>query len=696
MTNGACASLALVVLLAGCDPSGEAPDAGATADAPGGSNAQIPWLAAGEPPVAWPVMTPCPEGWRELLDPSGVAVCDPSPEGGAPTCEGFSQWVPGAPACRHVGSDCPADGVPTPLPSSGVLHVRADAAAGGDGSLASPFATVRDAIAAATAGTTVAIHRGSYVESVRVPRGVTLQGACVDDTVLSDPSSGSLAGVIQIDGLDVNVRDLRIGASGRWGIVVPPGSRAAIVEGVVIEGTRGLGITLGGGTIELRRSVIRDVVPEASGRYGYGIDVENGATATLDEVDVVHTTDNGVFAAGAGSTLRVLGSRITDIAPTTPRGTEYGGLGAAAQRGGRIEIERTLIDRANEVGVSVVAASASLTDVVIRDTNANELGDFGRGLGAQDPTSSVVANRLLVEGAQEIGVLSSRGATVQVTDLVVRDARARGGRDIARGLHAQSTATLEVTRAVVRNVRDVGVFAHTATLVASDLRILDIQPSESESWGARAINIEGDTNVTVTRARVDFSDEDGLVLLDTDAAQTTALFEDVLLEGPPESLRDDASGLAFVSTANTTLRRVLVRHSTQIGMLFTVGEDLTARAATIEDVIVESTHVGPCDTGAIDCQPFGVGMAFFGVPATADRFDVIDNEFCGVLVGPPSALTFSSGRATRNAVGLCVLGAEVDTDAITRGLTLLGNETAFQVTGLARPQPPTSIGLIIE
>lgn len=695
MTNGGRVSLALAALLAACDPPADAPDASSSADAPGSTNVQIPWLAAGEPPVALPIMTPCPDGWREVVDASGVTVCDPSPEGGAPACEGFSQWVPGTTACRHVGSDCPADGVPTPLPSTGVLHVRADASAGGDGSLASPFATIGSAIAAASSGTTIAIHRGSYVESVRVPRGVTLQGACVDDTVLSDPSSGSLASVIQIDGLDVAIRDLRIGASGRWGIAVPPGSRAAIVEGVIIEGTRGLGITLGGGSIELRRSIIRDVVADASGRYGYGIDVENGATATLDEVDVVHTTDNGLFAAGAGSTLRVIGSRVTDIAPTTPRGSEYGGLGIAVQRGGRLEIERTLIDRANEVGVSVLASEASLTDVVIRDTNENVVGVYGRGLGAQDD-ASVVASRLLIEGSQEIGVVASRSATIELTDLVVRDARSSIDVDIARGLHAQSRASIRASRVLIRNVIDVGVFAHTADIEVSDLRILGLRSSESETWGARAINIEDGSNVTVTRARIDFHSDDGIVVLDTGAEPTTGLFEDVLLQGPAEGPRDDAPGIGLASTANTTLRRVVVRDSTQIGMLFTVGEDLTGRAATLEDVVVQSTHVGPCDATAPECQTLGVGLAFFGVEATAQRFDSLDNELCGVLVGPPIRLAITSGRATGNAVGLCVLGAEVDTDSITAGLALVGNDTAFQLTGVTRPQPPTTIGLIGE
>ncbi|MEM1417342.1 MAG: hypothetical protein AAGH15_20760, partial [Myxococcota bacterium] len=63
---------------------------------------RIPWLDAGVPPIEWP----CPEGWRQVDDPSGVSLCEPYPEGGRQECEAGEFHPPGEPGCRPLGAAC--------------------------------------------------------------------------------------------------------------------------------------------------------------------------------------------------------------------------------------------------------------------------------------------------------------------------------------------------------------------------------------------------------------------------------------------------------------------------------------------------------------------------------------------------------------------------------------------------------------
>src|SRR4051812_36939645 len=50
-----------------------------------------------------------------------------------------------------------------------IIHVSATAAAGGDGSAGRPYATIQAAVSAATPGTAIYVHAGTYVENVKIP-----------------------------------------------------------------------------------------------------------------------------------------------------------------------------------------------------------------------------------------------------------------------------------------------------------------------------------------------------------------------------------------------------------------------------------------------------------------------------------------------------------------------------------------------
>ena len=115
-------------------------------------------------PAALPVLTPCPEGWREVTDDgTGVVVCDPWPETGPGDCADDEAHLPGEPGCERVGPACPSGDYAEDLPTDRtIVYVLAGASSGGDGSITSPFASLEDATAASMPTDVIAVGRGTY------------------------------------------------------------------------------------------------------------------------------------------------------------------------------------------------------------------------------------------------------------------------------------------------------------------------------------------------------------------------------------------------------------------------------------------------------------------------------------------------------------------------------------------------------
>jgi len=81
--TGTVAFAAFAAFGCGCGADGGTPDAGGATDGAGVEPRVVPDPPS---PVALPILTPCPPGWREVMDPSGVIECDAWPESGHASC----------------------------------------------------------------------------------------------------------------------------------------------------------------------------------------------------------------------------------------------------------------------------------------------------------------------------------------------------------------------------------------------------------------------------------------------------------------------------------------------------------------------------------------------------------------------------------------------------------------------------------
>ena len=311
-------------------------------------------------PDSWPLPSggcaegwACAEGWRPAADGAGCEpIYDPCP---------FGRPVLGG-GCDDLGvNDCawPPVGL-----GGDALFVSPKATAGdADGSLGRPFASLDDALGAASPGAIIALDAGAHAFSpeARPLKAITLVGRCARQTRVTTP--------IEVTGARVTLRGLTLEA------------RGAEV---------GLRLT--------------------------------DADATLDRVQIVHASGDGLVAEGGAVTATRL--RVADV----------GGDGARVTRGGSLSCDGCLFERARR---SLVRAT---------------------GDGARD----------------DRGVTPVDEVTLRLTDTTLRDARAVGHR--APGLRTDS-ADVELVNVQLHDLAQAGALLRNSDAWIQGLTITHVRPN---------------------------------------------------------------------------------------------------------------------------------------------------------------------------------------------------------------------------
>jgi hypothetical protein len=255
-------------------------------------------------------------------DPSGWGCTDQPPPS---PCTGATREAAGSASCVPIG-DCAA-----PFPPAGAILVDASLA---DAQVdATHFKKIGDAIAAASAGATIAIERGAYAEDLVIGKTLKLVGRCaaevsIEEASLTEPGvlTASAAKGVVLSGFTVK------GHVG--GIEVYSGSETTI-EDVVVDGAKSFGIIADSSTATIRRSKIAGTVVSGN-RGGWGISA-GSSDVSVDDVNVVGGTA-AVYAGTPDATLTVSRLVASGQAPQSP--IRSAGVYA---RGGRITLERSVL-----------------------------------------------------------------------------------------------------------------------------------------------------------------------------------------------------------------------------------------------------------------------------------------------------------------------------------------------------------------
>ena len=197
----------------------------------------------------------------------------------------------------------------------------------------------------------------------------------------------------QGDVVDVEVRGTRRAPAGVacHGVAVSSGSSMQ-AERLVVEDNTGVGIAGGeGATIGLVDSRVAHTQPYANGEYGRGIGTTEGSTLSVQGLQLEGNHEIGMVAVGQGATITGSDVEVLDTL-ALPSG-EYGrGLGVAY--GASMELEGVEVLRSTEVGVwaSGPGTSLVLRDAVVEGTVSTGALSAGSGIAVSEGAAATLSD----------------------------------------------------------------------------------------------------------------------------------------------------------------------------------------------------------------------------------------------------------------------------------------------------------------
>jgi parallel beta helix pectate lyase-like protein len=355
-----------------------------------------------------------------------------------------------------------------------VLSVEKSAQGQGqqDGSVARPFATLREAIAAAPSGALLRIGEGEFHEELTIARPLVLVGQGAGKTRIV---SGPEGVVVAVHAESVELRELTIeggetSLSFRGGgghrlvnVELRGASQTALlgrnarlsVEGGSIHdvGEKGRGIDVDGGAIEVRKVVFR-----AAGRRTI---VLHGARGELVDLDVrgpslsaLQATGGadasvvrGVFESLSGAALYAGASRL-QVEAARVRNAEYGVIGF---RGAEVVVHGGQYIEYGVAGVALVGSHGSISDAGFLRGGTEGAISINHADG--DLPVLISDNRIQEPGPMGIHVLES---AVTVRGNSITGARLDRDSDMGDALYAVDTQ-LVVENNVLRGNAGSGV-----------------------------------------------------------------------------------------------------------------------------------------------------------------------------------------------------------------------------------------------
>jgi parallel beta-helix repeat protein len=397
-----------------------------------------------------------------------------------------------------------------------VLHVRAGASAGGDGSSGKPLATLAAAAAVATSGDCVAIAAGAYAPAL-FKGGVSLLGkgaqhvtvsskkAWVPAIELSAGKGGlvrglTLAGdgrgleVRDVSGLrveqvkvdrtweagidarrcsglvlkDVHVNEVRGVQGGAYGIglLIADKSRVAVTT-TLVEQCQGPGIFASEASVRVRDSAVL-----GSGRLGLAIEC---STATTCKTALASTVDDSLLDKNRLAGLWIKAGKVTARGNEISGTTGWSGAVARAveaQGGAQIALEKNKIHENTYLGILLDGSTGTLTANTVE-------GNDERGIWAQNCAggsllldgNTVSGNKLAGIGATGCAGLTVKGGKISGTrEMAVADSGG-GVAKVSDGLQLLEASDVVVDGVTVETNKRVGVVIDNARATVKNTTI---------------------------------------------------------------------------------------------------------------------------------------------------------------------------------------------------------------------------------
>jgi len=506
---------------------------------------------------------PCPYG---LMATPGDSACHP-----VLAC-GVGKW-----------GDIPVDGT----------TVYVDAAYGGgssDGTESQPYTSLVDAVAAAPVGALIAIAEGTYVGDVVLTKTLRLWGVCPERVVVV--GTGGIAAV-----------DLRTGAG------------ESEIRGLSITGTGAAGVAITGSEdVVVSHIWVRDGT-------GRGIATQNdlgSASVTLTDSLFEGNTATGVLFVGADGVVERVVVRDTQSKPQDLTLGQGMGIRAHPISGtvANVAVTSTVLERNHRAGLYVVGANATLTGMVIRDTQS-DASTVQAGFGANLQASLTAGTPAVVEITSSLfernreAAILVEGSTASLAELTIRDTLPREN-DLAvgNGVVAQLSpellwpAATTLRNSVLERNHGTGIVVSGSEFIGSGFVVRDTQPDST--YQGRGMLLQRHptehsmTVATVSAAVVEGSRELGIFMLGVEASLSGVLVRGTL---PNPGTLAYGRGIAMQPVPETNVPSTVSIHASVIEANHEFGLLVLGANAFLDGVVVRDT-VASANLGL-----FGDGIA---------------------------------------------------------------------------------------
>jgi hypothetical protein len=296
---------------------------------------------------------------------------------------------------------------------------------------------------------------------------------------------GTVAAAGELEMLSTIVSDTLPNVQGQYGAALlvisdESGIGRAKLYGSVLEKSRGAGVAMDGGELDIEATVVREVLPlELAGTLGRGIEISPNAfsgrpKAVVRWSVVENALESGIFVWS--SDLEIMGVVIRDIdAPPEDPQSGYGIAGTAGPEGldpAKLRIIGSLVEGTRVGGVVSDGAHVEVIGTLIRDIDTRKTdGRLGYGMFSQQQgLLSVAWSRVERCASAGIGYQDSSGSIAHTT---VREVRTNdegllgdGVVVILGSVPIESLFVEQVARAAVSSY-SAAVTLHASTLLCS-------------------------------------------------------------------------------------------------------------------------------------------------------------------------------------------------------------------------------------
>jgi hypothetical protein len=291
--------------------------------------------------------------------------------------------------------------------------------------------------------------RGVDAEDDLGPTSLTLRASLIEKAVeLGAATIGSTLTVEDSVIRDVAVSSTGVVGGGLRGELSPLGNPATMVlSHSLIERVHHAAVFLLGGAVSVDSSVLRDVAPDGNGfARGVGGEAEQGLVSNLQIERSLIERSQEIGIAALGSLLSVDSTVVRDVA--TQLNVDGTGRGISVQalpplRGG-LELRNTLVANNHDAAVFLAGADAEITASLVRDTASGAVFFGGRGLTAQSHSMTAEPSAVTVSDSRfernvEGGIVVV-GSSIDVRRVAVRDTLPSADLGLGRGIIVQADA----------------------------------------------------------------------------------------------------------------------------------------------------------------------------------------------------------------------------------------------------------------